>query len=68
MEFEYKASIFIAEADLDEMARLVAEEGYSFYYAFDKVMGWYDDSDYYNSGYVCEAVQEEVLKRISKLT
>ena len=65
MEFEYTATIFIGETDLERMCKRV-KKGEKFGDVFYDVIGGYDDCDYYASDHIYDQVKEEVEKRIKK--
>ena len=65
MEFEYTATIFIEETDLETICELV-KKGEDFADIFDTIMSYYDDGDYYASGLIFDQVKEEVEKRVKK--
>lgn len=64
MEFEFTASIYIDEDDLQEMC-LRVKKGEEFLTVFDNVMAKYDDFDYYGSGYIFYQVKAEIDKRLA---
>ena len=63
MDFEFRSSIYISEEDLEELAQAV-REGQSFDDAYDELVCGWDDCDYGCSGYIAEAVEAEVLRRV----
>ena len=65
MEFEYTATIFIEETDLERMCKRV-RKGENFADVFYNVIGGYDDCDYYASDHIYDQVKEEVEKRVKK--
>ena len=65
MEFEYTATIFIEESELETMCKRV-RKGEDFADVFYDVISGYDDCDYYASDRIYNQVKEEVEKRIKK--
>lgn len=65
MEFDFSASIFVEEQDLEEMCRLCKEENYTPSEAFSEVSPGWDDFEYYASGYIRDAVIKEIEKRLA---
>ena len=63
MEFEYTNTIYINEADLDEIVTRV-KNGESFDDVFDDVLAGYDDTDYLNCELIRDDVREEIERRI----
>lgn len=63
MEFEYTNTIYINEADLDEMVTRV-ENGESFDDVFDDILAGYDDADYLNCELIRDDVREEIERRM----
>ena len=65
MDFEYTATIFIDETDLEEMCKRV-RKGEKFGNVFYDIISGYDNCDYYASDRIYDQVKEEVEKRIKE--
>lgn len=63
MEFEFRDSFYVEEADLEEMVRLV-RDGYEIPVAVSAVACGWDDCEFYTFGLVEEQVYEEIKKRL----
>lgn len=66
MEFEYTSRIYVSEADLNEMAKLV-KDGYNVKNAILEVANYWDDDAYYSLDLIIDKLVEEVLKRVEKV-
>ena len=64
MNFEIYDSFYVEEADLEEMVRLVREEGYKIPVAVNAVACGWNDCEFYTFGLVQEQVYEEIKKRL----
>lgn len=65
MEFEYTATIFIDEYDMNRMCNDV-KGGRDFSDAFDDALCGYDDCDYYHMSDIYDSVKAEIERRIKE--